>query len=153
MDTERQRLTNRLHSILTSNEFTERDAFHLVGTLATTEPTVAGALAFHIRDLIQEQMDRATGEAEQIMRDNGAEEGDPFEIDVEINYSEVVADAYERTFFSPSHAALYGTEVFAGDLPKLTKLVEFLQTMVDIDEAAGDNVIPLHASALSTREH
>ncbi len=137
-------LIEQLHLIFNSTEYTERDAFHLIGCLAQSEPQIAGAVAFHLRDLIQEVFDSAHVEASTKAAELGAREDDIIDYEVDLNYSELLAMTYERTFFDAEHTSKYGTAMFAGDEQALSRCIAYLQTMVDIDQSSTSNVVPIH---------
>lgn len=149
--TTRDALIVRLKSVILGQEYTERDAFHLVGSYALNEPQIAAALAFHIRDITQEMFDTVEARAQLAAVSEGAEDGDALEFSVELDYSVILADAYERTFFNQEHAAKYGTEVFAGDEEKLAMLVGYVETLGIVVDSKADNVTPMHN--YSTRAH
>ena len=137
-------LIEQLHMVFNATEYTERDAFHLIGCFAQSEPAVAGALAFHLRDLIQEVFDAAHAQASADAREQGAEEDDVIDYEVQLDYSALLSMTYERTFFDAAQAAKYGTEMFAGDEQALIRCIAYLQTMVDIDHSSTSNITPIH---------
>lgn len=133
---------DHVEAILLSTEYTERDAFHLIGCFAGTEPVIAAAFAFHIRDIVQERYEEAHDEALAEAEKQGVDPEQAI-MDFELDYSEILAKAYRRCFFDREHAAKYGTEVFAGNEAILTRLASWLSTMADIAESGADNVTVL----------
>lgn len=140
---DRAQLRLQMQNTIKSHPYTERDAFHLIGCFTAVEPVIAAALCFHIRDIIQETFESNEDAARaQLAEMDEAEPEDSFEIDIELDYASILADAYDRCFFDEVGAAKYGTQVFCGDDAKISRLVSTLHTMRMVEEA-GDptNVI------------
>ena len=104
----------------------DHDVFCLIGTAALDTPRVASAYALHMRDFIQENLER------------------------EFSWSEAVAEIYRRTFFDIEHAKKYGTEELAqrGN-DSLKEFVTYLTTSMQMDAAVMGSTSPTEHSSAS----
>lgn len=101
-DITNQTVFSDLEKFIRSNAWSDADLLEIIGSFAGKYPTVAQAFAYHARDIIHQ---------------HHAEE---------IEYTEIVVQAYYRTFFSPEHAGLYGTDYMVHHPEKLEELVRFV---------------------------
>jgi hypothetical protein len=102
-------------------EYHDTDMFQLIGDYAVVAPHIARALALHTRDLITEEGD-----------------GD-------MTWTDIVVQVWYRAFFSPTHAALYGTQQMVHDPIALTNFVKYVidPTSVNADDVVI-KAIPVH---------
>jgi hypothetical protein len=91
-----------LEAFIRTEEYSDADLLNLIGNWAGRNATVAQAMAFHARDTIHEHRTE------------------------DLPYVDVVVQVYYRTFFSPEHAGLYGTDFMVHDDAKLKTLVDYI---------------------------
>lgn len=140
----REQLVDELHQIIEARDYTERDAFRLIVSFIDVSPAIAYSLGAHIHDVIQDIYTAAEVAHQAEARAQGRATGEPLEYLVDVNYSEVIANAYERAFFNPDTSDLYGgPDGIHDDLAALEACVGFLRAMADVEESGATNVTPI----------
>ncbi len=113
MDKKTELIFSKLEKAMVARKYASKDLFHIIGAFVEDCPVVSRALAFHSRDILSEI------ETQKI----------------EFDYTEVVVEAYRRTFFDTELAARYGTDEFPKQgIEHLTSFVEFLLSNFKIDD-------------------
>lgn len=91
-----------LEAFIRSSPWSDADLLQLIGSFASKNHNVAQAMAYHARDTIHQHHKE------------------------DIAYVDVVVQTYYRTFFSPEHAGLYGTDWMVHDPAKLSEFVCYI---------------------------
>lgn len=92
-----------LEDFIRADEYTDSDVFHLIADFVGTSPKIGAAIARHAADITDEL--------------GGTD----------MTYTDVVVHLFWRTFYSPDHAAKYGTEGMVNDPIKLAQFAAFLK--------------------------
>lgn len=105
-----------------ATEYTDADLLGLIGDTIADAPAIARAYSLHARDVLAEF---------------GHEE---------MSYSHVIAHVYWRTYFSPEHAARYGTAHMVDDPTQLSQFAQFLidPSKVTLSDAVATTPLPRH---------
>lgn len=92
-----------LEAYIRTEEYTDIDLFNMIGEYAAIAPHVAQALAFQTRDILKS--------------DFGGDDR---------SYTDILVELYWRTFFSPEHAGIYGTDHMVHDPATLAQFVQYV---------------------------
>lgn len=110
----------RLDEFIRSSPWSDADLLQIIGGFAGVSAPVAQAMAYHARDIIVQHHTE------------------------DIEYVDIVSQVYYRTFFSPEHAGLYGTDYMIHDPARLEEFVNYC-----IDPSTVE--VTKHAETLPTK--